>query len=118
MFQDGCFLLKRVQSTCPAFPAGSTKEESDETIRKSLRDSRSVGMGRSDTHHRNLFSDFPPYGEHFLLTISSVYPGYHASGSFLDVLAGTGYGLIDGGICGCIFAWLYNLCAGRMGQSA
>ena len=60
----------------------------------------------------------PPYGEHFLLTISSVYPGYHASGSFLDVLAGTGYGLIDGGICGCIFAWLYNLLAGRMGQAA
>ncbi len=60
----------------------------------------------------------PPYGEHFLLTISSVYPGFHVSGSFLDVLAGTGYGLIDGGVCGCLFAWLYNLFAGRMGQAA
>ncbi len=60
----------------------------------------------------------PPYGEHFLLTISSVYPGFHVSGSLLDVLAGTGYGLIDGGVCGCLFAWLYNLCAGRLGQAA
>ncbi len=60
----------------------------------------------------------PPYGEHFLLTISSVYPGFHVSGSLLDVLAGTGYGLIDGGVCGCLFAWLYNLFAGRMGQTA
>lgn len=60
----------------------------------------------------------PPYGEHFLLTLSSIYPGFHASRSFLDVLAGTGYGIIDGGICGFLFAWLYNLFAGRMSSAA
>ena len=50
----------------------------------------------------------PPFGEHFLLTMSSVYPGYHATRTLADVLVGTGYGLVDGGICGLLFAWLYN----------
>jgi len=50
----------------------------------------------------------PPFGEHFLLTMSSVYPGYHATRTLADVLVGTGYGLVDGGVCGLLFAWLYN----------
>ena len=54
----------------------------------------------------NLIS--PPFGEHFLLTMSSVYPGYHATRTLADVLVGTGYGLVDGGVCGLLFAWLYN----------
>jgi len=56
---------------------------------------------------------FPPYGEHYLLTLSSIYPGYHASGTFLDLLAGTGYAIFDGALFGLVFAWVYNLVAGR-----
>jgi hypothetical protein len=50
----------------------------------------------------------PPYGEHFLLTMSSVYPGYHANRSFVDLLVGTAYGAADGGIGGFLIAWIYN----------
>ena len=62
----------------------------------------------------NLF--FPPYGEHFLLTMSSVYPGYHATRTLGDVLVGTGYGLVDGGIAGLVFSLLYNFFAGETAQ--
>ena len=55
----------------------------------------------------------PAYGEHYLLTMSSVYPGYHAIRSLGSVIVGTLYGLVDGAICGAVFAWLYNLLAGR-----
>ncbi|HZT33182.1 MAG TPA: hypothetical protein VFA33_25060 [Bryobacteraceae bacterium] len=55
----------------------------------------------------------PSYGANFLQSMSSVYPGYHATRSFVDVLVGTGYALVDGGIGGLIFAWLYNLFVGR-----
>ena len=51
---------------------------------------------------------WPPYGEHFLLTMSSVYPGYHATRTIGDVLVGTGYGATDGAIGGFLFAWIYN----------
>jgi hypothetical protein len=54
----------------------------------------------------------PGYGEAFLRGMSSVYPGYHATRSLGDVLVGTGYGLVDGGLGGLIFAWLYNVFAG------
>ncbi|MBI3894370.1 MAG: hypothetical protein HY313_00415 [Acidobacteria bacterium] len=60
----------------------------------------------------------PPFGEHFLLTMSSVYPGYHATRTLGDVLVGTGYGLVDGAIGGLLFAWLYNAFAGQTGSSA
>ena len=59
----------------------------------------------------------PAYGEHYLLTMSSVYPGYHATRTLADVLAGTGYGLVDGAIAGFLFAWLYNLIAGKVAPS-
>jgi hypothetical protein len=55
----------------------------------------------------------PTYGLDFLRAMSSVYPGYHASRTVLEVLVGTAYGLIDGTIGGLIFAWLYNLFVGR-----
>ena len=55
----------------------------------------------------------PTYGASFLQAVSSIYPGYHNSGHILDVLVGTGYGLVDGGIGGLIFAWLYNCFAGQ-----
>jgi hypothetical protein len=59
---------------------------------------------------------WPKYGEHFLLTMSSVYPGYHATRTIGEVLVGTGYGLTDGAICGLLFAWVYNLFASHCDQ--
>ena len=49
------------------------------------------------------------YGMEFLKVISSIYPGFHASRTFVDVLVGTGYGIVDGAIGGFLLAWLYNL---------
>lgn len=51
---------------------------------------------------------WPSYGQEFLRLMSSVYPGYHATQSFIQVIVGTLYGLVDGAVCGAIFAWLYN----------
>ena len=53
----------------------------------------------------------PSYGTEFLKLASSVYPGYHASHKFMDVLVGTGYGLVDGAVAGLLLGWLYNLFA-------
>lgn len=50
----------------------------------------------------------PSYGVAFLQMMSSVYPGFHASSTFGDVLVGTIYALVDGAICGLLFGWLYN----------
>ena len=38
----------------------------------------------------------PSYGAAFLQCVSSVYPGFHNSRTFVDVLVGTGYALFDG----------------------
>jgi len=57
----------------------------------------------------------PPYGEHFLLTMSSVYPGYHVYRTLPDLLVGTTYGLVDGAVAGLIFGWLYNVFAHQNG---
>jgi hypothetical protein len=54
---------------------------------------------------------WPGYGQEFLRLAASVYPGYHATASIGQVLVGTGYGLVDGGVGGAFFAWLYNRCA-------
>ena len=51
----------------------------------------------------------PSYGMEVLRAASSIYPGFHASRTFADVLVGTGYALVDGGIGGFLIAWLYNL---------
>ncbi len=48
------------------------------------------------------------YGQQFLQTMSSVYPGYHATRSIADVIVGTLYGAVDGLFGGAIFAWVYN----------
>jgi hypothetical protein len=53
----------------------------------------------------------PSYGTVVLQFASSIYPGFHNSRTFLDVLVGTGYALVDGGVGGAIFAWLYNIFA-------
>jgi hypothetical protein len=60
----------------------------------------------------------PSYGAAFLQLASSIYPGFHNSRHFLDVLVGTGYGFVDGGIGGWIFAWLYNCFAGQPKQAS
>lgn len=53
------------------------------------------------------------YGTNFLSLMSSVYPGFHGARSLGDTLVGAIYGLIDGGIGGLVFGWLYNVFAGR-----
>jgi len=40
--------------------------------------------------------------------MSSVYPGYHATRSIVEVIVGTLYGVVDGLVGGAGFAWLYN----------
>lgn len=51
------------------------------------------------------------YGRQFLQTMASVYPGYHATRSIREVIAGTLYGVVDGLVGGAVFAWLYKRCA-------
>ena len=56
---------------------------------------------------------WPNYGEAFLQLCASIYPGYHATRGIADVLTGFGYALVDGAVGGAVFAWLYNIFAGR-----
>ena len=51
---------------------------------------------------------WPSYGQAFLDLMASLYPGYKATASIWHVIVGTLYGLVDGAICGAVFAWLYN----------
>lgn len=53
------------------------------------------------------------YGQELLKLASSIYPGYHATRSFGQVIVGTIYGCVDGAIGGAIFAWLYNCFVGK-----
>lgn len=55
---------------------------------------------------------WPGYAHEFLQMMASVYPGYHATASFVDVIVGTLYGLLDGAVGGAVFALLYNRFAG------
>jgi hypothetical protein len=58
----------------------------------------------------------PSYGMEFLKLASSVYPGFHDSRKFVDVLVGTGYGLVDGAIAGLLWMALqplYSVCEPR-----
>ena len=55
----------------------------------------------------------PTYGTAFLQMASSIYPGFHNSRSFVDVIVGTLYGVLDAGFGGFIFGWIYNLIAAR-----
>jgi len=54
----------------------------------------------------------PSYGTAFLQCVSSIYPGFHNSRHFVDVLVGTGYALFDGAVGGALFGWLYNFFSG------
>ena len=53
------------------------------------------------------------YGGAFLQVIASIYPGYDASRSIGAVIVGTVYALVDRLVLGLVFAWVYNLFAGR-----
>jgi len=57
------------------------------------------------------------YGEAFLQMMASLYPGYDATRSIGDVIVGALYALVDGIVCGFIFAWVYNLFAGKRGTA-
>ncbi len=54
----------------------------------------------------------PSYGAEFLRMMSSVYPGFHDTRTWGEVVLGAVYGLVDGAIAGLLFAWLYNWAAG------
>lgn len=48
------------------------------------------------------------YGAAFLQFLASIYPGYHFTRGFGDLLVVTVYGFVDGWIGGFLLAWLYN----------
>jgi len=51
---------------------------------------------------------WPGYGTVFLTVVASIYPGYEAMHGISSVIIGTLYAIVDAGIGGAIFAWLYN----------
>lgn len=53
------------------------------------------------------------YGVAFLQLMASLYPGYHADRTFLDLVVGTLYTLVDGAVVGLVFGWLYNTFVGK-----
>ena len=55
---------------------------------------------------------FHSYGTDFLQMMGSLYPGFHANGSFGEVLIGTVYGFVDGAVFGYLFGALYRWLAG------
>lgn len=52
---------------------------------------------------------WPTYGGEFLELISSIYPGYETGTGVKGIIVSSLYGVVDAGIAGMIFAWLYNL---------
>lgn len=56
---------------------------------------------------------WPAYGQAFLQLCASFYPGYAPGTGIGSIVTGTIYGLVDGGVGGAFFAWLYNLFAAR-----
>ena len=60
---------------------------------------------------------WPPYGGRALEIFRSVYPGYHATQTFGDVLVAACYGMLDGGAAGFLIAVVYNFFAKTSGIS-
>ncbi len=58
------------------------------------------------------------YGQGFLDVMATVYPDYNATASFGQVIVGMAYGMVDGAICGALFAWLYNRCTAMVAKTA
>lgn len=48
------------------------------------------------------------YGQRFLEGLASIYPGYHATHGFVEVVVVTLYAAVDGLIGGTVFGCLYN----------
>jgi hypothetical protein len=48
------------------------------------------------------------YGQAFLEGIGSIYIGYHATRSIVEVLLLTVYATVDGFVGGAVLGWLYN----------
>lgn len=61
---------------------------------------------------------WPPYGVAWLDLGASIYPGYHGPSGFGSVIVVTLYALVDGGIAGALFAWVYNAFAGTQVRGA
>lgn len=51
------------------------------------------------------------YGTEFLRMMASLYPGYEGQPSLSQLIILVLYGLADGGFCGLLIAWLYNVIA-------
>jgi hypothetical protein len=51
----------------------------------------------------------PGYGVEFLQVMSSIYPGFDPGQGTRSIVTGTIYGIVDAGVAGAIFAWVYNL---------
>lgn len=51
---------------------------------------------------------WPSYAAEFLKVMASVYPGYTAARTFGGIVVGTLYAVVDGGVCGLVFGWIYN----------
>ena len=59
------------------------------------------------------------YGQHFLAMLASIYPGYHLTRSFAEVVVVTLYAAVDGLIGGAVFGCLYNwLCKSGLKPAA
>ncbi|MGH9694060.1 MAG: bacteriophage holin [Bryobacteraceae bacterium] len=56
---------------------------------------------------------WPSYGRSFLELVASIYPGYRPGSGLGSVITATLYAIVDGGVAGAVFAWLYNLLAKR-----
>ena len=56
---------------------------------------------------------WPGYGQDFLHVVASIYPGYGGGSNIGQVIIGTLYGIVDGAVGGALFAWVYNVVAGR-----
>lgn len=51
---------------------------------------------------------WPPYGQEFLSWVASFYPGYQLKPDVANIVVLTAYAIVDGFICGAIFAMIYN----------
>ena len=56
---------------------------------------------------------FEGYGAAYLQTLAAPFPWYTASGQIVDLIIGIVWALVVGGICGIIFALLYNAFTGK-----
>ena len=50
----------------------------------------------------------PAYGLEFMQVMASIYPGFDTAATIKNAIVGALYGLVDAGIGGAIFAFVYN----------